>query len=202
LNNRIIFSSILISSFINFPCIAADTQINGLKNDRLLPCKAVSNCISTSSVNSVEKYSRPWEFIQATADEEFDIAQKIIQEDKYLKLVDVDKDKGYLRAEAKSAVPPSGIDDIEVLINKKDKIITYRSNSREVIAAGSEIIGDGGSNKNRLVSLRGKLGVKEMGLDDETEQFIKKENSLNFLQKISAASKPSEINFLDNSVPE
>jgi len=50
-------------------------------------------------------------------------------------------------------VPPSGTDDVEFLVNKLDSIIAYRSNSREVVMAGSNNIPDGGSNKNRLLSM-------------------------------------------------
>ena len=36
---------------LSVPCqiTLADVQINGLKNGRLLPCRAQSNCVSTSS---------------------------------------------------------------------------------------------------------------------------------------------------------
>ena len=58
---------------------------------------------------------------------------------------DVNDDKLYMRAEAKSAVPPSGIDDIELFVNELDHIITYRSNSRDVVMAGASVVPDSGS---------------------------------------------------------
>ncbi len=113
----------------------------------MLQCKAVSNCISTSSVNSVDKYSSPWVF-EDDIESDFQKLTKILEDDKYLKLIELIPDKLYLRAEAKSAVPPTGTDDIEILINPLDKIITYRSNSREVnqLPTTLQPVGDGGSN--------------------------------------------------------
>lgn len=180
------------------------TNINkpyGLKKGRLLTCNIKSNCISTSSINSVEKYSRPWQYVKSVEEEYNDILN-IINNSPYLKIAETDDKLHYIRAEAKSAFPPTGIDDVELLLNDNDKIITYRSNSREIVPAGTEIIGDAGSNRNRLNGIKSKLGVEEMMLYDETENFIKKEDSKNFIVRLREASTPNEINFIDNSVPE
>lgn len=203
-----LFSIISISSFLSIEPVLADTttveqpqQIFGLKQGRLLPCKARSNCISTSSVNSLEKYSRPWEFVKPV-EEEYSEILNVLKSDQYLKVADQDSLQFYVRAEAKSAVPPTGTDDIELLLNGKDKIITYRSNSRELVTAGSQVIGDAGSNRNRLDSIKRKLGVSDMGMTADAEQYIRKTEQLSIFQQIAAASKPDEINFLDNSVPD
>eukprot|EP01031_Cornospumella_fuschlensis_P038146 gene38146-46352_t len=190
-----------------FPQVSsADTSVNsiktyGLKDGRLLKCRQKSNCISTSAINSVEKYSPPWEFSQSPQ-KEYDDLVEAVKSTSYLDLVEQDRDLLYLRAEAKSAFPPTGIDDVEFLINPKDKLITYRSNSRTVVSTGSDIVGDAGSNRNRLLSLQKKLGVKQMGQDDEVDKFMKMNDKMNFIEKLRMASQPSEINFLDNSVPE
>ena len=201
-----LFSAISISSFLSIEPVFADTtvaqpQLFGLKQGRLLACKARSNCISTSSVNSLEKYSRPWEF-EKPVEEEFSEILNVLKSDPYLKVADQDASLFYVRAEAKSAVPPTGTDDIELLLNGKDKIITYRSNSRELVTAGTQVIGDAGSNRNRLDSIKRKLGVNDMGMNADAEQFIRKTEQLSIFQQIAAASKPNDINFLDNSVPE
>lgn len=175
-------------------------KVYGLKKGRLLPCTSKSNCISTSSINSVEKYSRPWEF-STSPTEEYRQIVSVIDSDPYLSIAEKDEANLYVRAEAKSAVPPTGIDDIELLINSKDKLITYRSNSRDVLMAGSQVIGDGGSNRNRLNSIKLKLKVEEMGLNDEAESYIRKGDQLTIFERMAAASQPNEINFLDNSVP-
>lgn len=132
-------------------------QIFGLKKDRLLKCKVSSNCISTSSIESLEKYGRPWSFSK-DIDDEFDDIVAVLKSTQFVNVVEANKDKYYIHAEAKSAVPPSGVDDIEFLLNKLDKIIAYRTNSRELVYAGYTMVGDGGSNKNRLeVLLLNKL---------------------------------------------
>lgn len=62
-------------------------------------------------------------------------------------------------------------------------------------------LSDGGSNKNRLESIRRKLNVKEMKMSEEAEDYIKQSDRRGLIQIIQDASQPSEINFLDNSVP-
>jgi uncharacterized protein (DUF1499 family) len=134
-------------------------------------------------------------------EEEYSEILNVLKSDPYLKVADQDSSQFYIRAEAKSAVPPTGTDDIELLLNGKDKIITYRSNSREVVTAGSQVIGDAGSNRNRLDSIKKKVGVSDMGMTTDAEQYIRKKEQLSIFQQIAAASKPDDINFLDNSVP-
>ena len=181
----------------------ATEKLYGLKKDRLLPCKTKSNCISSSSISSLEHYGRPWSFSATDGDGEFKkitSALKAVTEFP-LKVVEVDESKRYVRVETKSAIPITGIDDIEFLVNSLDNIITYRSNSREVIMAGPENVGDGGSNKNRLEVIRRKLGVTEMGMNDEAEDFMKANEKLSIFDRMNMASQPNEINFLDNKVP-
>ena len=112
------------------PVIAADvnSRLYGLdRDDRLLKCKTNSNCISTSSVKSLEKYSAPWAFT-TDAKQQFEELKRVVNKYELLKIVDQDDDKLYLRAEAKSAIPIGGIDDVEFKINALDMIIGYRTN--------------------------------------------------------------------------
>lgn len=172
----------------------------GLKKGRLLVCKSVSNCISTSSVDSIDKYGRPWEF-DNSADEEYDKLLNILNNDPLLKVVESSKEKLYIHAVAKSAVPPTSLDDIEFLINDKDHIITYRSNTRDTIMIYLQTpVTDGGSNINRLESIKRKLGVKEMTIAIENEVYMKKRGNAGLFQVMQEASEPNDVNFLDNSV--
>lgn len=174
----------------------------GIKDGRLLKCNVKSNCVSTTSINSLDKYARPWTYTKPTVDE-FNELLNVLRSDPYLKVVEQDNGQFYIRAEAKSGFPPTGVDDIEFLFNEKDNIIAYRGNSREVVVVGtSEVVSDGGAIRNRLSSIQRKLGLKEMGMDAETEAYIKNTNELNFFQQLQKASQPSDINFVDNSVPE
>ncbi|CAN0169733.1 unnamed protein product, partial [Phaeothamnion confervicola] len=89
-----------------------------------------------------------------------------VKADSTLKVVDVDVERLYLRAEAKSAVPPTGIDDIEFLIKPDDGLVTYRTKSRDTVFVGPLAVSDGGSNRNsRLEGVRSRLGWPEAGLN-------------------------------------
>jgi uncharacterized protein (DUF1499 family) len=182
-------------------------QQYGLKKGRLLVCKQKSNCISSSSITSLDgKYGIPWTYNKDTKDVYNELVNTI-KSNKLLKLVDTNDENYYVHAEAKSAVPPTGIDDIEFLINPLDKIITYRSNSRELIYAGTDPIPDGGSNRNRLDEIKRSLGVQEMsttGNDayDEDIKYIKEFDNMNWISRMQVLSQPNAINFEDNSVPE
>lgn len=69
--------------------------------------------------------------------------------------------------------------------------------------AGTQIVGDGGSNINRLNTIKRRLGVNEMALSEDGEQAIKDSKNIQYvdIKRMIKASEPSEINFLDNSIP-
>jgi len=191
----------------------ADEKLFGLKDGRLLVCPAKSNCVSTSSVNSVEKYSRPWVYSSSvSANEMYNQILNAAKSSEFFKVEEQDKDKLYIHLTAKSAVPPTSLDDIEFLINASESFITYRSNSREVVFAGTQQLGDGGSNKNRLQQLQRKLGVADMGVDDYDSDFFETSGSglpfdgllpsTNFFKYQKIANNPAEINFLDGKAEE
>jgi uncharacterized protein (DUF1499 family) len=190
-------------SYAGPPGATTAPQLFGLKKDRLLSCKPSSNCISSSAFQSLEHYGKPWAFPESnSADEEYELIINALKSTEFrLKIADQNAEKHYVRAEARSAIPVTGTDDIEFLVNPIDKIITYRTNSREVAMAGPQVIGDGGSNKNRLDIIRRKLGVFEMGESEESIKFMAKEQSMGFISKMRRDSTPNEINFIDNSVP-
>ena len=183
---------------------APAVPLYGLKKDRLLPCKSKSNCFSSSSISSLDHYAKPWSFTSKDGDQEYQEIVKVLGSitEFPLTIVDKDESKRYIRAETRSAIPLTGTDDIEFLVNGLDNIITLRSNSREVVMAGPENIGDGGSNKNRLEVIRRKLGVEEMGVAasyDEKDLYQEQEK-MGLFGRMNAASQPNDINFLDNSV--
>jgi hypothetical protein len=110
----------------------------------------------------------------------------------------------YLRAEGKSVVPPTGIDDIELFMPfPSDRKVFYRSNSREIIMAGPQIISDGDFQKKRLDSIRSRAKLNVMGESiDEDTKYLKDFEDLNFFSKMQILSQPADVNFLDNKVPE
>lgn len=186
--------------------INPNTPINGIVKGRLLKCATKSNCYSTSSVNSIDHYGTPWTF-EGDSDQAWSKLVATLKTTQYLKVVEVDDDKKYIRAEGKSVVPPTGIDDVEFLMaSPSDKLVTYRTNSREMIFApglsGPVPVSDGGSHKNRLKSILNRLEWSEMGTTKEKSNYMKENEEMNLFKRMEKASQPNEINFIDNSVPE
>ena len=180
----------------------------GLSKGRLLPCEKKSVCVSTSSINSVEQYARPWTF-EGDADEAWaQLKEVLMREGSLLKVGEVNDEKKYIRMEGKSAVPPTSTDDVEFLMaNPKERLITLRTNSRDVLMAGPQIVGDGGAQKNRLDSIKRRLGAGwgEMGIEDDEEMaYLEKMSQTNEISRNFGFGRnaASEINFLDNSVPK
>ena len=172
---------------------------------RLQVCATQSNCISTSSIKSLDKYGLPW-IIPTNEDPEDSWKTLVanVKADSVMKVVDVDNERHYLRAEAKSMVPISGTDDVEFFLPYlSDRMIFYRSNSREVVKAGPQlVIGDAGSHKNRLERIRVASKFTEMAATTgENQKYLEDFKNLNFFEQQQYLSMPSDVNFLDNDVP-
>ncbi|CAM9723900.1 unnamed protein product, partial [Sphacelaria rigidula] len=149
----------------------AGASIAGAETPASLPsCPTEGNCVSSSSFKLVmqEKYLAPWYFADDKADpkDAFSKLEDAVQKDANLKTVETDAEKFYLRAVARSAVPPDGFDKVEFLLRPEDGLVTFRSSSQKNVYAGPVIVGDGGSNRNRLEALRRRLGWPEKGIDN------------------------------------
>ena len=85
-----------------------------------------------------------------------------------------------------------------------DRTIFYRSNSRDVISAGPQIVlSDSSTHRSRLEKIRMKSNLEILGdVNDEEEKYLKDFEKLNFFQKMNILSQPADINFLDNEVPD
>lgn len=79
------------------------------------------------------QFSAPWDYTISTpnAADAWKKLKAEIEADSTLKIVEADDKKFYLRAEGTSKVPSTGIDDVEFLLVPDQKILTYRSASRE-----------------------------------------------------------------------
>lgn len=188
------------------PASALEPPPYGLKGGRLKVCPSQSNCISTSSINSLDKYGPPFTIPEGTDPEEAWVRLKqTIEKDSVLKTKVLDDSLHYVRAEAPSVFPPTSVDDVEFLMPvPSDRKIFYRSNSRDLIKAGQQFqLSDSGTHKKRLdrVQRGAGLGTMEQVTTDEA-QYLEDFNSMNFFQKQKFLSKPADINFLDNTVPE
>ena len=127
-----------------------------------------------------------------------------MKDDSVLKLKSLDESTHYLRAEAPSVVPPTGIDDVEFLMPyPDDRNIFYRSNSRDVIMAGPQIVvGDNGAHIKRIDRIKKRAGLVDMAATtNENQKYLEDFENLNFFEKQQLLSKPSDVNFLNNDVP-
>ena len=76
---------------------AVSEQVNGLRGGRLLKCKTFSNCISTSSINSFDKYGRPWTFgSRLSAEQQFKEIKRYLSTMDFVKVAAVDDDNLYV----------------------------------------------------------------------------------------------------------
>jgi len=143
---------------------------------RLEKCRGDVPCVSTSSVGSPGKFGAPWTFSPETND--FDTAWESLKgavETNELegKIVELEESASmpyyYMRAEFPGFI--RGIDDLEFKLVKEDKLVTYRSSSREAIFVYPiQTPVDGGRNRARLLNIRNKLGwVEDAAFSEGTE---------------------------------
>jgi uncharacterized protein (DUF1499 family) len=191
-----------ITLFAN-PCLADEIVPYGVVDGRLKVCPSSGNCLSTASIRSIDKYARPWVYERDT-EAQWTAIKSELATNPLFRVVDTQDALHYIRAEARSAVV--GTDDLELLLLPADQLVTFRSNSREVVKVGASVVGDGGSHLNRLKSIRNHLKLREMGVEDDNEQFFQMQQQASFLNTLKSgfgytSNKPDDINFLDNSVP-
>ena len=103
------------------------------RSDRLYGCATQKNCVSSAAVKNPSQFSAPWDYTISTPDaaQAWRRLKAEIEADSSLKLIEADESKLYIRAEGTSKVPATGIDDVEFLLIPDQKILTYRSASRE-----------------------------------------------------------------------
>ena len=109
----------------------------GLFKGRLLPCERKSVCFSTSSVNSVEKYIRPWVF-EGDSDAAWAQLKLALQAKETglvtMKVAEVDDSKHYIHMIGKSTVPPTSVDDVEFLMAyPSDKVYSRLSRTMHIL---------------------------------------------------------------------
>jgi uncharacterized protein (DUF1499 family) len=154
-------------------------EVNSNVPTRIRPCdtsaNSNTNCVSTASVKQVDKFMLPWTWPESISGTEIISRFKgIIASDQTLSWIQQDQDLvsdptsistttttstttgqgaiAFLRFRAARNVCT---DEIEILINSNDRIITFRSQQIE----GPENISDFGSNRHRLEDIRKKLKV-------------------------------------------
>ena len=122
---------------------------------RILPCSkpssgAAANCVSTASVKQVDLYMAPWTWPEGTSTEEVVGRIKgIVDADGALEMVE-QKDNRYFRLRAARNF---NYDEIELVVNPVDRVITFRSQQVE----GPESVSDFGGNRKRLEDIRKRI---------------------------------------------
>ncbi|KAG5175084.1 hypothetical protein JKP88DRAFT_265952 [Tribonema minus] len=127
-------------------------------------CPPTGNCISTASFKVLDKYAAPWDYTAtaSTGAEAFDQLKKAAEKDSLLRVLEADAGRLYLHCEAKSGVG-GDMDDFEFVVKPGDGLVTFSSKSRSNVTLGPVTVSDGGAMKNRLETLRYRLGWPSAG---------------------------------------
>ena len=113
-----------------------------------------SNCVSSSSVKLVDCYVAPWEF-DVSAEEAQARLKGVFAVDPSI-YKDLYEEKGFLRV---NAVRGLAVDQLEFIIDEKDKLVRLRSGE---LTNDPSPISDFGANRRRLDSIRKEAGVFEV----------------------------------------
>mmetsp|Transcript_2927 Transcript_2927/g.4416 ORF Transcript_2927/g.4416 Transcript_2927/m.4416 type:complete len:121 (-) Transcript_2927:6-368(-) len=94
----------------------------------------------------------------------------------------------FLKCEAKSLVPPDGFDDTEFLLKPKEGLVLFKTQSRQTVNLGPIIVSDGNSARNRLETLRNRLGWPELSTMQVNSPAAAKNKTLFFNLKGAKSS--------------
>lgn len=136
------------------------------RTQRLFGCQTQANCVSVSANKNPTQFVAPWDYTVKTGSAEAAWAalKAVVEADPGLRVAVVNDTMYYLRAEGQSKVPQDGIDDVEFLLIPSEKIVTYRSASRQnkYIYPYQVAIPDGGYQRQRMQGLLVQLGWVEL----------------------------------------
>lgn len=122
-----------------------------------------NNCVSTASVKMVDLYMSPWTWPEGVSVEEVVGRLKgVVDADSTLQLSEISPDKLYFRVRATRNF---NTDEIEFVINPRDRVITYKSQQVE----GPDNVSDFGGNRKRIEDIRKRIPfLSVMGADFES----------------------------------
>lgn len=143
------------------------------RDGRLLVCRADENCVSCSSVKSPSKFGAPWSYTPETFSETraWKSLKDTLLSVQGVELVEenltAEDGTFYLHATAPALIPPGSVDDLEFVLNPKDKLVFYRSATRDTVFVYplQQPVGDKGNNRARLESVRTALGWELLSYD-------------------------------------
>jgi uncharacterized protein (DUF1499 family) len=118
---------------------------------------STSNCVSTASVKQVDLFMLPWTWPESiSGDEVISRLKGVVASDQTLSIVESTKvstsDNYFFRIRAARNVCN---DELEILINPNDRVITFRSQQVD----GPDSVSDFGANRRRLEDIRKRLNV-------------------------------------------
>jgi len=139
------------------------TCINyGLENGRLRGCNSDEACIATAQDTSNSQYAFPWTSSTSDAPRAWTSVVAAVEDQPDLKIVVREDDKFYLRATAKSKVPPGGTDDVEFLVISgpdSKPLVSFRSSTRQTLYVYplQQPVDNQQSHIDRLKAIRSRL---------------------------------------------
>lgn len=144
----------------------------GLEKGRLQKCMGDQPCVSSTSISNPSKFGAPWTYEPQTSDADLawnSLKRAILAHKDGGQIVELveEAETCYLRAQFPSFL--RGVDDMEMRLIKKDKLVTYRSSARDPIyiyPIQTPLNNDG--NRTRLNEIRSALGWAELDGDENT----------------------------------
>ena len=78
-----------------------------------------------------------------------------------------------MHATAPSATPPGSVDDMEFILNPREKLVFYRSVTRDSVFVYplQQPVSDRGANLKRLEEIRSALGWEKLRYDTTSEGY-------------------------------
>lgn len=145
-------------------------------DERVAGCTADEACIATSAVSNPSKYGPPWRPSNSGEASEPDRAWRAVVsaviDEPSLTIADQDGVRRYLRATAPAQVAGvDGTDDVEFIL--RDGVLLYRSATRQSVYLYplQQPVANQESHRQRLSSIRRRLGWEEAGLPTDGEDL-------------------------------
>ncbi|CAM9781178.1 unnamed protein product [Chrysoparadoxa australica] len=107
----------------------------------IVPCPDEAACFSTANFNQLARYIAPWSYdgIIEGGEEAYEALAAVLAKSTQLTVIETDPKGLYVKCEAKSAL--GGYDDFEFLVKPQDKLLTFKTRTRNPTGAGPLTVG-------------------------------------------------------------
>ena len=94
---------------------------------------ADENGVSTSAVRNPTRFSAPWDYVPQTFDPAvaWGSLKAKLETVEGARIVEEDRENFYIHATAPASTPPGSVDDLEFILNPAEKLVFYRSVTRD-----------------------------------------------------------------------